>query len=166
MRKIFLLFLCVVLVLCLCACQQKNADIQEPVNFYYCRDEISYNTIDAVIFPEVREAIEFGGDPTKMLDSYLLGPKANNCISLIPTGTKLISFQIIDGVGYVKFSDEFAKLSGVSLSTACSSIVLTLHEYTGFDVFRFSANTKQLDNRDEIVVSVSDIILMDDGRKE
>lgn len=162
MKKSFILLLCIVLIFSLCACRQKHTDFQEPVNFYYCADEVSYNTSDAVIGLQVHEGVDFYADPEKMLKSYLRGPKSNNYTSLIPTGTALISYDVIGDVCYLKFSDEFAKLSGIRLSTVCSCIVLTLNDYSGVETVSFSTQTQQLDNKDELVISASDIILLDD----
>lgn len=162
MRKSFILLLCVVLIFSLCACRQKNKDYQEPVNFYYCTDEVSYNTSDAVIDMQIYEGIDFHADPEKMLSSYLQGPQSNDYLSLIPAGTSLISCNVIGDVCYLKFSDDFAKLSGMKLSIACGCIVLTLNDYTGVETVSFSTQTQQLDNKDELVISASDIILLDD----
>ena len=166
MKKLGILILCAILVLSLSACNQKNADIQEPVNFYYCRDEITYNTPDAVIRAEVHEGAGFLEDPEKMLRSYLLGPNSHNYVSLIPTNTTPVSVEITEGVAYVKFSDEFSKLSGMKLTTACSCIALTLSEYSGVNAVHISAETELLDNKDEIIITASDIILLDDEGKE
>ena len=162
MKKSFILLLCIVLIFSLCACRQKHTDFQEPVNFYYCADEVSYNTSDAVIGMQVHEGVDFHTDPEKMLKSYLRGPKSNDYTSLIPNGTALISYDVIGDVCYLKFSDEFAQLSGIRLSTACSCIVLTLNDYSGVETVSFSTQTQQLDNKDELVISASDIILLDD----
>jgi spore germination protein GerM len=162
MKKSFILLLCIVLIFSLCACRQKHTDFQEPVNFYYCADEVSYNTSDAVIGMQVHEGVDFYADSEKMLKSYLRGPKSNDYTSLIPTGTALISYDVIGDVCYLKFSDEFAKLSGIRLSAACSCIVLTLNDYSGVETVSFSTQTQQLDNKDELVISASDIILLDD----
>lgn len=166
MRKIFTMLLCAALLLSLCACKKNQSNIQEPVNFYYCRDEITYNTSDAVIAAEIHEGIGFDADPDKMLRSYLEGPDSNSLVSVISAETKLVSVQIVDDTAYVTLSDDFSQLSGVKLTTACSCVTLTLNAFSGVNSVHISAETELLDNKEEIIISTSDIILLDDEGKE
>lgn len=166
MRKIFIMLLCATLLFSLCACKQNQSNIQVPVNFYYCRDEIAYNTSDAVIAAEIHEGIGFGADPDKMLRSYLEGPDSNSLVSVISAETELVSVQIVDDTAYVTFSDDFSQLSGVKLTTACSCVTLTLNAFSGVNSVHVSAETELLDNKEEIIINTSDIILLDDEGKE
>lgn len=161
MRRIAVLLLCIVLLVSLAACKMKEANIQEPTNFYYCRKEISYHSIDGVILGEIREAANFHGDSETMLLSYLLGPYSNDYISLIPTDTKLISFQTSGEDAYLILSEEFAQLSGIKLITACSCIAMTLYEYTGVETLHISVESGQLDGKDALVINALDVVLMD-----
>lgn len=166
MKRMIVLLLCILLLASLCACRNKNADIKDPVSFYYCRQEVIYHVSDAVICAQIRDGADFNGDPEQMLHSYLDGPHANGYVAPFPADTKLISFQIANNNAYVILSDEFSKLTGIKLTTACSCIALTLCEYSNVDSVHISAETQQLDYKNEIVIKASDIVLLDNEGKD
>lgn len=161
MKRFTAMILCILWMLSLCACEQKQDEIQEPVNFYYCKEEISYQSVNGVIEAEICEGVNHRGDVESMLSAYLQGPYSPAYIAPFPANTELLSIQFLDGEAYLTFNDAFAQLTGMKLSTACSCITLTLAEYTDVETVRFTAATQQLDNKDEIVLKVSDIVLLD-----
>ena len=89
MRKLIILFLCVVMLLSLCACNRKNSEPVEPVNFYYCKEEVTYNSATGVIQPKIHEGLDFHNDAETMLCAYLQGPYSNDNISLLPAPPNL-----------------------------------------------------------------------------
>ena len=161
MRKILVLLLCILLILSLCACKNKDSKIIEPVNFYYCNEEISYNSASGVIAAEIHEGAEFQSDAQVMLRSYLQGPKSNDYISLIPENTIVISLEITDSEAYIKLSDTYSQLSGIKLATGSSCIAMTLHDYTGVERIHFSTENELLDNKDEYVITLDNLVLLD-----
>ena len=160
MKRLTALILCVLLI-ALCACGNQKSDLVQPGNFYYCSEEISYNSLGGVIQAEVREMKNFHNNAEAMLDAYLLGPHGSEYVTPVPAHTELISLKITDGDAYLMLSDEFAQISGMQLSTACACIAMTLSEYADVDTLHFSVETKQLDNKDEVILCVSDIVLLD-----
>jgi len=162
MKKMISLLACVIILFSLCACGQENEDIQQPVNFYYCSEKISYNSPTGVMKPEIREGIAFQDKAQMLLREYLQGPRTPELVSPIPNGTKLTSFQISDNSAYIELSSDFASISGIKLSTACCCIAMTVSEYTGCGTVYFRVEDGQLDNKDEIVLRVSDIIVIDE----
>ena len=161
MRKLIVLFLCMVMLLSLCACNRKNSVLVEPVNFYYCKEEVTYNSASGVIQPEILEGIEFHNDAETMLRVYLQGPYTNDNLSLLPAQTELVSLKIENDRAYIKLTDAYAQLSGIKLSTASSCIVMTLYDYSGAKEVVFSTENELLDNKDSFSIHVDDLVWLD-----
>ena len=161
MKKLIVCILCFTMMLSLCSCKANEEEILEPAEFYYCRETIGYNSLEGVIAAETRESVHFAGDPQLLLESYLRGPRSEEMISPLPAGVKLLSYEKIDDTVFLLFSKEFSTLSGIRLSTACSCIVMTLYAYADVTQVCFQAKSGQLDNKDEVTMTISDIVLLD-----
>jgi len=161
MRKICILLCCVLILQLFCSCSGKREDFREPVNFYYGNKEISYNSPTGVIRAEVREGSSFHGNLTAFLLAYLLGPASTELYSFIPSDVYVVSCEVNENTATIVLSAQFADLSGVELSAACSALLMTLHDYTGAETLIISAKDSQLDAKDEIIIQMGDIVLMD-----
>lgn len=162
MRKISFFLCCVLLLQILCSCSVRKEEFENPVNFYYCRREISYNSPQAVLEPEVREGKSYHGNLFAYLHSYLYGPVSQELETLIPSGVYLVSCSVDDGVADIMFSSQFSKLSGIELTTACSGVLLSLHEFADVNAVRITAKDAQLDDKDIFELSLDDIVLLDE----
>ena len=161
MKKLCILICCVLLLQMLCACNGKNEELKAPVNFYYRNKEITYDSPTAVIYPEVREGAGFHENLTAMLRSYFLGPNSSDLERFIPTDVYMVSCEHTDDEVTIIMSSQFAKVTGVDLTAACSALLLTVHDFTGAETLKISAKDAQLDDKDEIVMSIEDIVLID-----
>lgn len=161
MKRINIL-ICIVLVLQMfCSCTADSEDFENPVNFYYCKEEISYNSASGVIHPETRDGSNFHGNLTACLRAYLLGPETEVLVSPIPKDVYLVSCSVDGDVAELVFSTQFSKLSGVKLTTACSAILMTLHDYTGVQMLKISAKDSTLDGHEYIEMHLDEIVLLD-----
>lgn len=161
MKKLCIL-ICLSLVLqMLGGCSRKEEDFQEPVNFYYCNNEVAYNSATGVIHPEIREGAGFYGSLTAFLQAYLLGPKNSDLYTLIPSDVYLVSCEISDNTATIVLSKSVEKLSGIDLVTACSALLLSVYEYAGITTISVSAKDGRLDDKDQFVLSMDDIVLID-----
>ena len=161
MKKICLLLCCFLLIQTLCSCSAKKEEFRKPVNFHYCRREMTYNSTSAVIQPETREGFGYHGNIVAFLQAYLRGPVSEDLETLIPADVYLVSCSVEEGIADVVFSSQFSKLSGVKLSTTCSAILLSVHEFADIATVRISAKDAQLDGKDVVVLSLEDVILLD-----
>ena len=161
MKKTSLLIGCFLVIFLLCACSAKKDELQEPVHFYYTNTEISFNSDDGVLAKEIREGAGFHSNLSAFLHAYLRGPVSPDMESIIPTDVYLVSCRIEGRTATIVLSSQFASLSGLKLTTACSGLLLTLHDYTGVDILCIQAKGEQLDGRDSIVLSLDDIVLID-----
>lgn len=162
MKKFSFFFCCIMILQMLCACSGANEELVDPVNFYYCRREIGYNSADSVFQPETREGKTFKGNLFVFLHSYLYGPTSDELETLIPSGVYLVSCSVDDGVADILFSNQFSKLSGIKLTTACSGILLSLHDFADISTVRIAAKDAQLDEKDYFELSLSDVVLLDE----
>lgn len=161
MKRIITLVITAALLLSLAACKKDKVDLQEPVMFYYCNEEISYNSSNGVIREEMREGAGHHGDIQLLLNDYLCGPVSSDLYSLVPEETRLLSCDIVGNKVTLEFNASFAELSGIQLSTACSCIVMTLNAYAGIDTVHFRAANSQLENQNELILRISDLVFMD-----
>lgn len=161
MRKFIVLFLCVIVLLSLCGCKHKDSEPVDPVKFYYCKEEITYNSAAGVIQPEIHEGINFHNDAETMLRAYLKGPYSNDNVSLMPMQTDLVSIQIEDGRAYVTLTDAYSQLSGIKLTMSSSCIAMTLYDYAGVTEVYFSTENERLDNKVNFIIRVEDLVWLD-----
>ena len=161
MKKLSVLLCCVLFLQMLCACNGKNEEMKAPVNFYFRNKEITYDSPTAVIYPEVREGAGFHKNLTAMLRSYFLGPNSEELERFIPTDVYMVSCEHTEDEVMIIMSSQFAKVTGVDLTAACSALLLTVHDFTGAQTLKISAKDAQLDDKDEIVMSIEDIVLID-----
>ena len=110
MKKLCILLVCAALLL-LSACGNKQEELQEPTNFYYCVKDITYNNPSGVIRAEERESVYFYGNLAYLLRSYLLGPSDSQLQTLIPDKVSLVSCALNEDRAVVILSESFAKLS-------------------------------------------------------
>ena len=161
MKKQIFIVCCLLIACIFCACKKNDIEIQEPVNFYYCNEEISYQSASGVIGTEVRDAIAYGGDLQKLLKDYLKGPQSSDLYLPLPENTSFKALKISENVAYITFSDEIASLSGIRLTTACSCIAMTICEYTAITEVCIQAQSEQLENKDMVVIRPSELVLID-----
>lgn len=161
MKKIVCILFCALILLSLCACGKQQAELKEPTNFYYINKDISYNSPTGVISAEVREGITFHGNFASFLRAYLQGPESSDLQTYIPAETKLISCAIKGDEVVLTFNEEFSKLSGVKLSAASSALLMSIHDYAGINTLTIRVEHGRLDDKDELRLTLDDIVLMD-----
>ena len=138
----------------------KSNTIEEPVSFYYLRKNITFNAEDSVIGYEIADGSQFT-HVSKMLAAYLKGPKDQNLTSPFPAGTYLLNTEKIDDLLIVTLSDNFAALTGISLSIACCALTKTIVEYTGVEAVEIQTVFGLLDGEKSVIIYADDIVLYD-----
>lgn len=161
MKKLCVLLCCCLLLQMLGACSGKEEEFEVPVNFFYCSKEVSYNSPTGVIQPETREGKGYYDNLSAFLNAYLRGPISQELESLIPADVYLVSCEVHHHTAKVVLSAQMSKLSGVDLSAACGALLLSIHSFSGVETLLISAKDSQLDDKDEIVLNIEDIVLID-----
>lgn len=163
MKKLCILICCVILLQMVLGCNRKEETFKEPINLYYCSNEITYNSASGVISPEIREGAGMHGNLNAFLHAYLTGPQSTNLHTLIPSDVYLVSCEIDEREISIVLSKSFSKLTGIDLTTACSALLMSIHEYSGAETMRISVKDGQLDDKDEMLFSMNDIVLIDNS---
>ena len=136
MKKILSFILVIALAGLLCACGGKtNSDgaISKEVNLYFSNSE--YNNLKA----EKRTIVHDEGEslPRTVLQKLINGPVDTSCRAVIPNGTKILNFEIVDMTAEINFSGDYLKYEGDNAKSmellARYSIVKTLCGLPGID---------------------------------
>lgn len=160
MRKRSLLLCCALLLHLLTGCSRKEDAMRKPVNFYYMNREISYNTPDGVICAEIHEGAQFYTLEDLLLE-YWDGPNSPDLQSLIPNEVSLLACDVVGETAYVYLSSQFSELTGIELTTVCSAILLTIHDFADVRTVCVRAENSKLDEKEEFLLSLDEIVLMD-----
>lgn len=162
MKRFFCILLVFLLLLPLAACNQQEADIQDPVNFYYRKQDPAHS--DAAISRELGEAYGHREDYPYLIDQYLKGPTDEVLQRTFPTGISVVDLKIEGRSATLMLSDFFSTLSGLDLTLACACLTLTVCELTGTEQLTVRTQTTLLDGNKSITMAVKDIVLLDDCR--
>ena len=75
-----------------------------------------------------------------LLAALLAGPSQDSgLVSLIPTGTELVSWSVVSRTARVELSGEYSQLSGIDRTIADCCVTLTLSQLSGVDRVELSA---------------------------
>lgn len=161
MRKLCLFLCCVLMFHMLAACGTKSEDFKVPVRYYFNNKEIAYNTQNGVIQAEIREGADLHGNLTAYLHSYLRGPFSSNFSRIIPSDVYLVSCNVNGETAEIVFSNQFSKLTGVELVSACSALMLSVNAFAGVDTICISTKNSLIDEKDVFVITMDEIVLTD-----
>lgn len=126
--------------------------IQEPVNFYYPATDYIHSVDGNLFSCEQREAAELENEQA-ILNLYLTGPLDPRFENPFPAGSRITQLRVSDYTATIVISDEFAQLTGISLSLGCAAISMTCMELTGTETVLIRAQTQLLDGDKEIVMT-------------
>ena len=161
MKRLIPLLLIFALLLSLSACQTKQEKFQVPVNFYFPRQEATFGSADSLIAPVTAEGMGYSGDPVGLLTVYLQGPKDNRYRSPFPTGTKIESMELVNGIVRLTMNEAFADLTGLDLTIACACLTLTVLDLTQANSVRISVAGTTLNGESYIRMDRSTLTLLD-----
>lgn len=110
---------------------------QTNINLYF-KDSEKEELVAEIRKIDSKELLE---NPSKKLIEFLIeGPQNNNLSKIIPDNTKLISAEIVKGVLYIDFSEEFIKEENMGLDREKNIIdsilktVIQLNEVKGIKI--------------------------------
>lgn len=161
MKRIIAFALCLVLMLPQFGCASE--EMRSPGLFYYRRSATAYGVEDGVIASEQRELAGMETDLDALLEAYFAGPESGELQSPFPRDSRVVSWQLEDGILRLTMSDDFAALSGVELTIACACIAKTLLGITGADQISLQAESVLLSGERAILLTSESIRLYDDS---
>ena len=153
-------FLCLILLLLLCGCNEQHSP-QEPVRFLYPNAQLRYGTADGAFSYEIREGAALQLE--ELLSLYLRGPVTDDLSQPFPDSVSVAQLRVEDRQAVLVLSDEYAELSGLSLSVANTCLSVTVMELTNTDSVRISCLSKSLDGEREVLLTKQSIILYDES---
>ncbi len=161
MKRIICLLLALVCVLYLYGCQDKTAEIKQPVNYYYRTVPTQYGSDASIITCEVREAYGYGNDYRQLIEQYLNGPKTYDCISPFPAGTTIEDFSLNGVKAQIMLSTHMSILSGSELMLACACLTRTVCEMTGVGAVQISSDGGMLNDEESITLTADSFTYLD-----
>ena len=162
MRRLFCVFLSLLLCFGLFGCKKEEAPLLAPVEFFYLHSTFSYTNTDTVMGSELRESAGHEEDLIYLLNLYLQGPQSEALAQIFPKGCSTVSCAQKNSAVTIVLSDAFATLSGMELTTACVCLAKTLTGLTGVETVVIQAETQLLDGKKNITIQDGAPILLDD----
>ena len=151
-RFIAALLLCLLMTMTGCGGAKSENDAQ--LQFYYC---VSSDV-------ESGAAIQSESDTVKdmtvpgLLNHLFQVPVDPDLVQTIPEGTSIRSWSVSDGLLTLDLSEEFGKLSGVSLIRAEYCIVLTVSQLDTVKRVQITVEGRRLPENGNRTLSASDVI--------
>lgn len=158
MKQKFSLFLLIVSLL-LCGCIKTDNDGNETT-FYYIRENHIYSSEQTVFITENRSV---SGDLSTILDVYLSGPVTKGMVSPFPEDVKVQSLSIKGERLYLDLGANFANLSGIELTLACSALSKTCFQLCGARDVSISAGNRLLDGKLFVTINTETILTSDNS---
>lgn len=155
-RKRIIFALCALLCLSLSAgCGASGAAGGTEIQFYYGVASDRHTGASLVSEGDTLAA------PTvsTVMSRLLRGPESQDLTALIPEGTTLLSWTLEDGVLTLDLSEAFGRLTGISLTRAKYSIVLTLTQLEGVEAVSITVDGQFIPGSGADQMSAGDVIL-------
>ena len=150
MKKLCILL--ALLTLLLSACVAANRE-EEGTPLYFVSDTPGRTL---ALVPEYR-LLPGDAEPIQaMLEALLEGPETEGLSRAIPLGVSLRDWTLEDGVVIVDFSGRYGNLSGMSLTLADYSVVLTLCQLEEVEAVMITVNGEILAYRDHQRLTLAD----------
>ncbi len=165
MRRLLCLLLMPAIVSCFFGCYRQNRSIVEPANFYYCRQDITFDGSNDVFAAEVRETAGFE-DIVSILNDYISGPEGHGLYTPFPASTQVLSIEQIGTTFSVVFSPQLSRLTGPELMLACIGTAMTLFDMTEAETVIIAADGVKLDGKDSIMLTPDRLVFADNQLPE
>ena len=131
MMKVCKILLCLLFLFVCVGCTPRQ-NLQKPVIFYYCLNDIDHIEERAVFGTEKREGASFTGDISALINTYLQGPESDELYSPFPEGSRVTNIEHEGNVLTLYLSREFNNLPLEKLSLAVSCMVRTVYDNSTF----------------------------------
>lgn len=155
MKRTIALITVVFLLTSLFGCKQTGSvrEPKEPVNFYYCNRADEHSHTEALISPELREALGHTNDHEYLLSLYLNGPLSYQYVSPFPRGVALHAFSFDNGVADITLSNQITQLTDFDATLAFACLTLTVKDLTGADSITIRAKDGLINDSASITLS-------------
>lgn len=106
-----------------------------------------------------RHTLDPSADPVEgLLELVMAQPRGENLTSALPEGVSLRSWTLNNGLLTVDFSSTYGTLSGIDLTLADYSVVLTLTQLEEVETVMITVGGEMLSYRDHQRMTAEDIV--------
>ena len=127
MKRFICLLVIAATLFLFCGCNtSEGSQFNKSVNFYYCKDFISYNSPSGVISSEIREAEGYDDSLELLLTHYFKGPVTPGLVSPFPKGLQIESIAESGNRIQITLSSAFSEQTGMNMTLACACLANTL----------------------------------------
>lgn len=161
MKRWFAVLLCAVLLLAGCSRSQEvsEADMEQPVKFYYCDVGEAYNAETGALAWELHDLGPERLPAAEILRLYLQGPEKNGLQSPFPADQTVKQTALNNGVLTVELGSEFNDLTGVERTLAAACLVQTMTQFVDIEAVALRCDG---DGVWEHALTMEDFLLADD----
>lgn len=164
MRRWIIILTVIVLLVPFFGCNKNTVEFQQPVNVYYCRRDVAYNTEDGVLYPETREFSGYEDNLRSFLNQYLRGPGHEALYAPFSPNSWILDLTREADAVRVVLSVHFSLLSGQELTLSCACISKTIMEITGCQSVYLYLDGTQNNKDSAIIMSKEKLLLMDTAK--
>lgn len=161
MKRIIIFSLALLLLVSSLGCSRQEDSIDVPVEFYYRKATLSYNSEQAVLCSETRESS--GYDLTGLFNNYLQGPITDECVSPFPAGVKVLAIDQSGSSLSIELSAPLAELSDINLTLACACLCKTAIGLTQCTTVEISVPNATLNGSTSIIMDEQHLLLLDNS---
>lgn len=142
-------------ILLLAGCSSSKTSDGVKLNFYYCVSS------DKHYGPALQAETDSltNASVSSVMSRLLKGPHNSELTAIIPDGTYLQSWNLQDGELKLDLSEAFGRLTGISLTRAEYSIVLTCTQLDGVETVSITVDGQSLPGGSAQSMSGDDVIL-------
>ena len=163
MKRILVILLLISVTVAFAACENDGKHSESTVIVYYKSASTTYGTADGVIAPYELDATGHESDIAYLLNAYFSEPVSDLHTATYPRLTQLVSLELDGLTAKITMNDDFAKLTGLNLSLACSCLTQTVISLTGCQEVIISAQNMKLDGQYFITLSRDSYLLLDES---
>ena len=156
--------LCLVVAACGKGQSVNEADMQQPVRFYYCQtgDETTYSSPSGALGWELRDLGQDRMTVGEIVKLYLKGPKAAELRTPFPKGLQVRESVLQNGVLTLVLSEEIDGVTGIERSLAAACLVHTLTQFSDIEAVQLECAAAKSQVLFGQPLTQEDFLLLDD----
>ena len=163
MKRMFYLLITVFFLLFVSGCKDESVEIIKPVQLYFCKADVSFQSADGLIASEEWEFSGWENKTLEFLNKYLAGPVSAELISPFPVNGRIVELTQNGSTVDILFNDNFTRLSPNELTTACACISLTVFDLLNAETINFEIAS--LDSENNLITMSRSTLLLSDGEE-
>ena len=164
MKRFYCMLILFMYVLSVVACSsQPEKTFQSPVNFYYCAQDMQYNSETCVIRCEIRDTVALNSNDrlTEIINLYFKGPEDLSLGCPFPENLTLKRCTINGDILQVILSNHISSLKGYDLTLACACLTKTFLELTDASSVEIRAEGGRMGDSRSVTMSSETLLLLD-----